>query len=140
MSDFNMAEKLWDLANLVTGFGVVQTLATTFAIAKRELKGFKGPTPHRFAFAGAVVFTLFYVIAILWCGRIGSLLDKAGNSQVWTVVTFGRVSSILLFTLVMLGALYGHWRDEVERSKVTCATLRAAVWLFGRGGRERRAA
>ena len=52
MSDLNIAEKLWDLGNLVTGFGVVQSLATTYAVAKGELRGFEGTRLHLLAAAG----------------------------------------------------------------------------------------
>jgi hypothetical protein len=38
MIDFNMTDKLWDLANLVTSFAVLQTVATIIAVTKGELK------------------------------------------------------------------------------------------------------
>ena len=51
----NMPEKLWDLANLITGFAIVQTLATTFALAEGELKIMKGPTAHSYAVIGTII-------------------------------------------------------------------------------------
>jgi amino acid permease len=119
MSDFNVPEQLWDLANLVTGFAIVQTLTTTITVAKGELKVLKGQTAHWIALVGTAFFLPFYIAAIVWCGAVGSSLDDAGNSYVWTVVTWGRIIGVLLFTAVALLTIWGHRRDEVEQSKVT---------------------
>ena len=75
----SMAEKLWDLANLIAGFGVLQAIATIFALTKGELKGLRGLAAHRYAAIGTVVFTLFYVIAIIWCGLLGAGFGQAGQ-------------------------------------------------------------
>jgi hypothetical protein len=116
MSDFNMPEQLWDLANLVTGFAIVQTLATTFTVLKGELKVLKGLTAHWLAVAGTIFFLLCYVAAIWWCGDVGSSLD-AGHSHVWRVVTFGRIVGVILFTAVALVVIWGHRRDEVSNPR-----------------------
>jgi hypothetical protein len=112
-----MAEKLWDLANLITSFAILQTIATTFAITKGDITGFKGWNAHLFGLVGGAVFAFFYVIAIAWCGVVGSSLDKPDSSFVWNVVTLGRVGGVLLFTVVFAGALWGHWRGETEQTK-----------------------
>jgi hypothetical protein len=39
MEGINLAEKLWNLANLVTGFGVAQSLTVTHAMAKGDRRG-----------------------------------------------------------------------------------------------------
>jgi hypothetical protein len=116
MDGVNMAEKLWDLANLITGFAVVQILATTFAMAKDELRtSLKGRAAHWTAFTVAMVFTAFYVTAIMWCGLKGSSLDDQKHSPVWSCVTAARVVAVVLFTVVGLGTLYGHRMDELRR-------------------------
>ena len=38
MAEFSMPDKLWDLANLITSFAVVQTAATAIAVTKGDLK------------------------------------------------------------------------------------------------------
>jgi hypothetical protein len=57
----NGAEKLWDLANLVTGFAIAQSLAFIFSMAKDDFK-----TPnligHWLAFVGTVGFTIGYIV------------------------------------------------------------------------------
>ena len=103
----NMPEKLWDLANLITGFAIVQTLATTFALAEGELKIMKGPTAHSYAVIGTIILTVCYVIAICWCGYKGRKLDSASNSEFWIVVTSGRVIAVLLFITMVTMALSG---------------------------------
>lgn len=107
-----MPEKLWDLTNLITGFGVLQPLATTFALIKGELRALKGVAAHRVVFIATILFTLLYVGAIIWCWVIGSSLDDANNSRIWNLTTIGRVSIVLIFALVLCTALWGHRRDE----------------------------
>jgi hypothetical protein len=103
----NMPEKLWDLANLITGFAILQTLATTFALAKGELEILKRAAAHRWAVIGTIVLTVCYVIAICWCGYEGCKLDSASNSNLWIIVTSGRVVAVLLFITMVMAALYG---------------------------------
>jgi hypothetical protein len=110
-----VAEKLWDLANLVTGFAVVQSIATTFAIAKGELRGsLRGPVAHRVAFSSTIVFTSFYLCAIVLCHNVGSSHDSRASSSIWLAATLGRVLAVLLFTVVTLGTLCCHRRDELS--------------------------
>jgi hypothetical protein len=113
MAELSAPDKLWDLANTVASFGVLQTIATIFTVTKGEFVGLRGRLAHTFAYIGTVVFAAFYVASIVWCGFVGSSLDKAENRHVWTVATSGRVIAILLFTAVMCLALRAHQRDEV---------------------------
>jgi len=115
MSDFSMPKQLWDLANLVTSFAIVQTLATTITVAKGELKVLKGTGPHLIALAGTAFFFPLYIAAIVWCGAEGSSLEGAGEPYYWTVVTLGRIIGVVLFTVVALLTIYGHWHDEVKQ-------------------------
>lgn len=111
MEHVALADKLWDMANFVTGFAVAQVLATSFGIAKKELKAIKGTVAHCLALAGTLAFTAFYIGAIWWCGWKGLELD-GGRADIWLRVTEGRIATVVLFTLVLLLALLGHWRDE----------------------------
>lgn len=114
MEKIKMAEKLWDLANLLTGFAVVQSIATTFTVAKGDLESLVGCDAHFMAMIVTLVFTIFYIIAILWCCKKGSSLDSKDNSSTWRAVKAGRVFAVVLFTLVTLGTFYGHWNDELK--------------------------
>src|SRR5438105_12104206 len=101
-----MAERLWDLANLVTGFAVVQTLAMTYGMLKGDL-GISSRKHHVIVYAGTIVFACLYAAAIVWCGEKGRVLD-ATNSDVWTWVTRGRITAVVVFSLVAMGATYSH--------------------------------
>jgi hypothetical protein len=113
VSDLNMPEKLWDLANLITGFGVLQSLAMTFALTKSdEFKLLSGAAAHWCTLGGTVFFTALYIGAIIWCNNIGAPLDRANDLHIWNFTTIGRVTIVALFTIVMCAALFGHWRRE----------------------------
>jgi hypothetical protein len=114
MDGVNLAEKLWDMANLITGFAAAQTLATTFAVAKGDLKVLRGTLGHGIAFSGTFIFTAFYVVAIMWCGSEGSSLSHDEQRAVWCHATEGRLLAVVLFALVLILALCGHWRDEMR--------------------------
>ncbi|MGA8366044.1 MAG: hypothetical protein ACLQMT_05425 [Candidatus Acidiferrales bacterium] len=108
--NLKMADKLWDLANLVTGFAIAQNLAFTYSMAQHDLQ-VRGRGRHWGAFAGAVVFTIFYVVAVRLCGREGRLLD-GGQAHMWCYVTWGRILAIVLFFLVSVVTIYFHRQDE----------------------------
>lgn len=128
MDKIKMAEKLWDLANLVTGFAVAQSIATTFVIAKGDLNNsLRGPGAHFVAIGATLIFTVFYIFAILWCRAKGSSLDSSDNSAIWCPITAGRVFAVVLFTSVTLGTLYGHWNDESRSRSIPNAISSPSV-------------
>lgn len=110
----NHAEKLWDLANIITGFGVLQAVATIFAIAKGELKGINGSDAHCWAIFGTGVFTVVYAVGIIGCGCLGAGLDGK-HSKVWVLTTVGRVAGVVIFNGLVGFALWVRRRDEMKR-------------------------
>ena len=114
MEHLNLADKLWDMANYVTGFAVAQVIATSFAIGKKELKALSGALAHWLAFGVTLIFTTFYISAIVWCGHRGLKLN-ADHPEILYCATGGRIGAVLLFTFVLMIALLGHWRDEARR-------------------------
>jgi hypothetical protein len=107
MSPDNMSEKLWDLANLITGFAVLQTLAMLFAVIKGDIPVLMQATVRRLAFVGTIVFTLLYMGAITWCGIEGYSLNAPHDYSVWLIVTLGRIVVVLIFSYLMSIALMG---------------------------------
>jgi hypothetical protein len=104
------AEKLWDLANVVTGFAIVQSIATTFEVAKGGLDGsLAGPAAHVAALGATALFAAFYITAIVWCYRKASQRDTSIDVSIWRSVTCGRVVAVLLFSLITFVAVCGHW-------------------------------
>ena len=106
-----MAEKLWDLANLITGFGVVQTLTMTYAMLKGDVR-ISGRREHRIVYAGTGFFAALYIIAIVACGWVGKSFDADDHSLVWRWVTIGRVVAVLLFMGVTVAATYAHQQER----------------------------
>src|SRR5580698_880198 len=104
-----MPDKLWDLANLVTGFAAVQSLTFIYGLVSLTLK-LKGREQHVAAAIGTIAFTFLYAIAVIWCGDKGRSLDSPDHLQIWGWVTAGRLFVIVLFAMPALGATYGHWR------------------------------
>jgi hypothetical protein len=114
-----MADKLWDLANFITGFAIAQNLATTFAMAKGEFRNsLKGSAAHIVAFVSTIVFTILYFYAIWWCEsqainkpEVKSIEDMV---SLWKHVTVGRLVAVALFTVVTLMTLIGHWQNRIQ--------------------------
>jgi hypothetical protein len=109
-----MTDKLWDLANVITGFAVAQALATTFALAKQELKALEGGPDHLLAAISTVIFSGFYISSIGWCNTNAHGLMR-DDEEIWHRATQGRVLAVLLFNAYLLLTLLGNWRDERKR-------------------------
>jgi hypothetical protein len=109
-------QALWDLANLDTGFAVVQTLATTLALIKGELNVLKGRAAQHYMFAATIFFFVCYLTAIFWCGHVGASLDKSSEDlYAWKYATIGRVCGVLIFAVLVSVAVWGRWHDEKKR-------------------------
>lgn len=103
------AEKLWDLANGVTGFAVLQSIATTFAVASGDLdKALIGTSEHVAGIFLTLVFTVFYVYAVRACRKMVEPGDVALPPEIWRKVTSGRIAAIVLFNIVTVLAFIGH--------------------------------
>jgi hypothetical protein len=128
VESLKMAEKLWDLANLVTGFAVAQSLAFTYGMAKHDMK-MPGLAAHWMAAIGTIVFTVGYGVAVVLCYIKGRSLDAAANAVVWKWVMFGRVLTVSMFAAVTLVTIYFHWRDE-DRTRRLRNHANALDFLF----------
>jgi hypothetical protein len=109
VKEMNMAEKLWELANLIAGFAVAQALAMTYAVVKNDVVPLRTDNAHVASLALICVFTVFYGGAIVLCCAKGRALDGA-NGKTWTVAKWGRVIALLLFQGVLSITVYGHWK------------------------------
>ena len=81
MHHIYLADKLWDLANLVTGFVAAQNPAFIDALAKDELHLLRGAVPFCRALWGTIDFNIGYVAAIV-PSSLQSLLFKIDPSRV----------------------------------------------------------
>ena len=105
-----MLDKLWQLANIITGFAIVHSLASTIAFAK-ELKDIQlGPTPVKWGIvAVSVVITVAYCLAILRCRSLARGYKKIfaeNDNDTWNVVTRWRIYCVVLFTSLFVLGLF----------------------------------
>ena len=120
MADTNFVEKVWDLANVITGFSVAQNLAVVYGMGKGDFRNsMRSGGEHLAAAAGTIAFSVAYILAICWCGRTmapalcfdlsptapGQLTD----CTIWHEATCGRIWTVILFTLVMLATVSSHY-------------------------------
>jgi len=113
----DMPEKLWDLANLVTGFAVVQSLALIYGLVKDEFKLLKSRAAHWSAVLGTVFFSTVYVLIVWYCGRSArSLSISVDERHIWRRVNCGRVGTIVVFTIITVGTISIHWRDAGDKA------------------------
>jgi hypothetical protein len=101
-----MSEKLWDLANLITGFAVAQSLAMIYAIARWDPKyALSTALARPIALVLTVLFNGVYVLFMWWCEQAGRPSNPAGSVHIWKVVTYGRIATIAAFALLLLPTL-----------------------------------
>lgn len=114
MSPTNELTKLiWDLANGIAAFAVIQGLVFAYACAKKEV----GDVLNRKALKLAIAVMLALIgtaqcLAIWWCGRRLCELDPA-HCNLHYEVTFGRIACVgglLVFSIIILYArqLFAH--------------------------------
>lgn len=106
--------KLWDLANVVTGFAIVQSIATIFALAKGDLRrSMKTRGDHVAAFVFTLCFTTGYIYAIAKLKSLAVPFMKGGfDGALWTTVTWWRITAVVAFTLITLLTIVGHWKNR----------------------------
>ena len=105
-----MAEKLWDLANAVSGFAALQNLAFTFGLAKGDFKiAIQGVAPHWTAGILTVIFAALYSCGVYWCKRQSQRSGLESDNS-WNAITRGSAFTVWLFTLVTVLTLLGHSR------------------------------
>jgi len=73
-----LAEKLWDCANLITGFSIAQAIAYLYFLGKNdETQSITGLIILGVLFL-IIFFHILYMVAVLWChARIHDLETKA---------------------------------------------------------------
>jgi hypothetical protein len=110
MEDKEMAENLWELANLVAGFSVAQSLATLFAVVRGDLnKMFDDRRSHCLSLIGIASSTALYALSVVYCGYEGERLD-GGHLDIWLISTVGRLFVIFLFSGIFGAVVWRHWQ------------------------------
>jgi hypothetical protein len=102
----DISKELWSLANIITGFSVVQSVAIAIAFGK-DLAGLqKEEEVVKVALAViAVVFAGVYCFAVRRCWALARSIDSE-HEIIWRQVTRGRELCIWLFTGVLIFGLF----------------------------------
>jgi uncharacterized membrane protein YdfJ with MMPL/SSD domain len=105
MDSENMEDKLWTLANGVTGFAVLQSVALQFAAWHEKIVPVKILSP--FVTSGIVFIGILtaavYCLAV-WRAYKMALSLEAKHKDIWKETTQGRILTIVLFQLIALFA------------------------------------
>ncbi len=102
----DMENHLWDLANIITGFAVVQSLAFLYALAQNEfMKAVDNRDAQKIIIPATVVASIFYCGAVFLLGRAGTSLAESHQS-VWDSVMWGRIVAILAFNGLVLYVIW----------------------------------
>ena len=122
MTANGMADNLWDLANIVSGFAIVQSIATAFALSKGDFRFLlRTKSDHIWGIVGTIVFTAFYLVSVFWCWWRAKAIDtNCVDRSIWAWVTSGRIAAIVLFAALVVLTFFGHLRkvrDNLQHSK-----------------------
>lgn len=119
--DLEFAKEFWTLANVITGFSIVQGLTFATAIGGRDGAVFKRINTDISSFGFAVAFTaavsVGYLLAIFFCHHtirnllekhdaISEELERAFNTWKWVQWT-----CVLVISLLSGLCLFGVWRS-----------------------------
>jgi hypothetical protein len=108
MDKMDLSKELWFLANIITGFSVAQSIGVSIGFAK-DLADLQLQTLKvKAAITGvAILFCAGYCCAVWRCCFWAKYLHSAKESLlVWDEVTYGRIACIIVFTGVMVFALF----------------------------------
>jgi hypothetical protein len=107
LSGADLAKLLWDLANAITAFAVVQSLVFAYACAKKDIGDVLNRKALKLAIAVMVALIgIGQCLAVWWCGTELCTLD-ADHCNLHFEATIGRVCCIgglLIFSIIILFA------------------------------------
>lgn len=92
----NVEQELWELANAITGFAIIQALAFLYALEKPDMRSSVATRAAGRIIAPAIVgASILYAACVL---LIGFCLVDAGPAaeKAWTWVSIGRALAILI--------------------------------------------
>lgn len=107
MEPKDMVKELWSLANIVTGFSVAQSIAFSFALSKKDLIDLQIETIKVKIVLTIIIiiFAAIYSYGVFRCYQLAMSIDRTSD-RIWLQVTYGRLASIWLFTLVPVFGLF----------------------------------
>ena len=106
MSD--MANHLWNLADIITGFAVAQSIAFLYALAQKEFsEAVDNPEASMIIVMATVSASVVYCSAVYLIGTGGSSLTNVEHEKnIWASITWGRIAGIMIFNGFVLSIVF----------------------------------
>ena len=113
------AKKYFDLANVITGFAIVQMIAFLIALGtSQDLAGriARSEAGWAYIFSGMLVATVFYIVAVVACTVVEARLLPSAERDIvrltkWTtagrVIAIAAISGFGLFILCRIDKVVG---------------------------------
>ena len=113
-----LAKSLWELANLITGFSIAQTLAFAYKMADPTFAAMIDNRRAKTVIGAATALSFAaYLGVFVWLTHHLSALDAA-NAPIYREAVGGRIALALLLLVANLAALFGR-------------QILLGGWLFG---------
>jgi hypothetical protein len=108
MTDSEIIARLWDAANLITGFVAVQALAFTYACAGKEFgDAINTRAAKRTILVVMGAMSIGYCLAVAWCSFQEATLDPQHSRLYWHAAV-GRSLFIVAITGFSFIVLYAR--------------------------------
>jgi hypothetical protein len=98
----NMAPKLWDITNYVTGFAVAQGIAVAIAFGSNQdmLRAIQTTAARIWIMMAIIIAAPCYCLVIAWCHR--NLGYSGEDHRIAKTVAIGQMTAICFFHSIML--------------------------------------
>ncbi len=118
MDEDILSKHLWDLANIITGFAVVQTVAFTYACARPEFSELINTLFIKIILSIHVfIVTLAEAYAIWWCSKKTITLYKTKiekvNLEITRIIYQAAYGRIIVITFLIIPAMIALWSEQL---------------------------
>ena len=101
-----MEDRIWNLANLVTGFSVAQNLAFLYGMG-RYLSFLQHESAKiKYPVAVTIMISVLLYLGAVWDLHILAQDIPGGDSRIWLHVSIGRSVAITIFGALALAGLF----------------------------------
>lgn len=123
MNEASIAQDFVTAANTIMGFAVLQNIALTYSLVKREVRLRIDSKWKWIHISGGVAWNCIYVVAIWWCSMSALEIMRPIDSVLLrsaTILAYGKCATVILFVLVpaWFFAIYDltmFWSDDNDQ-------------------------
>lgn len=132
--------KLWDLANVITGFVAAQAMVWAFAFKSKDFvdKIYENGTVTVIACLVIILAHLIFAFGAYWCYKrsikLNRILNKKAEKEdlvifekTWKTSNTGRLITILFFFIFALIMLFGTYKGVYKNENETINESRAII-------------